>query len=497
MLVDARQLEPGALVEADVCIVGAGAAGITVARDLARAGIRVALLESGGLLPSPANTDLNRGRTLGIDYGPLHTNRLRQFGGSTGHWTGVCRRLDPGDLAGEGSQRAWPISWKELARWYPPAEKTVQIASDWDTEAVAQRLERALLPLDPARLVSTHYLLSPPTRFGDVYRDELVEHPNVAVHLHANLVNIALASDGASVAGLELATLEGRTFRARAQRYVLATGGLENARLLLLSRDRSPAGLGNASGNVGRFFMEHPHFQKAGYLLLDSDVDVDFYRTRSALDTARYPSGVMGALMPSPELVRRGELPPMACTLTPKLLGVADSKGRTGPVPGADMGKLALGTSSPALYGLFVRSAQEAVAESRVGLGEERDALGLPRMSLRWQLGPRDRESVVGFLRLLGAEMARRSLGRIWIDADSAGALATPLEGGSHHMGTTRMSASPTEGVVDERCRLHECPNLYLAGSSVFPSIGLANPTLTIVALAHRMADDLHQELRG
>lgn len=497
MLVDARQLEPGALVEADVCIVGAGAAGITVARDLARAGVRVALLESGGLLPSAANTDLNRGETLGIEYGPLHTNRLRRFGGSTGHWTGVCRRLDPGDLEGDGLQRAWPIAWDELARWYPAAEQTVQIASDWDTEAVAQQLGRPLLPLDPAQLVSTHYLLSPPTRFGDVYRDELVEHPKVAVHLHANLTHIQVGSDAGRVTGLELATLEGGAFRARAQRYVLATGGLENARLLLLSRDRNPAGLGNANGYVGRFFMEHPHFQKAGYLLLDPSVDIDFYRTRSALDTSRFPSRVMGALMPSPELVRRGEILPMACTFTPKLLGVADAKGRTGAVPGADIAQLVWGKPNAALYGVFVRSAQEALAESRVTLGEERDALGLPRIALRWQLGPRDREFVVDFLRLLGAEMARRDLGRVWIDADSEGELATLLEGGSHHMGTTRMSASPREGVVDERCRLHEASNLYVAGSSVFPSIGLANPTLTIVALAHRMADDLRRELQG
>ncbi|MBW2373291.1 MAG: GMC family oxidoreductase, partial [Deltaproteobacteria bacterium] len=200
MLLDARQLEPGTLIEADVCIVGAGAAGITVARDLGRAGLRVALLESGGLVPSLPSIDLNRGRSIGLGYGPLHMNRLRQFGGTTGHWSGWCRPLDPGDLAGEGGQQAWPISWDELARWYPRAAETVQIRSEWNTAEVARGSGRQLLPLDPAHVVSTHYILSPPTRFGEVYRDELAGRPNVAVYLNANLVNIALAPEGDQVA---------------------------------------------------------------------------------------------------------------------------------------------------------------------------------------------------------------------------------------------------------------------------------------------------------
>ena len=498
MLLDARQLESGTLIEADVCIVGAGAAGITVARDLGRAGLRVALLESGGLVPSLPSTDLLRARSIGLGYGPLHMNRLRQFGGTTGHWSGWCRPLDPGDLAGEGGQQPWPISWDELARWYPRAVETVQIQSEWNTADVARRSGRTLLPLDPAHVVSTHYILSPPTRFGEIYRDELAGRSNVAVYLNANLVNIALAPEGEQVAELEVATLEGRKLRARARRYVLATGGLENARLLLISRDGSPDGLGNRSGHVGRFFMEHPHFRKAGYLVLDPQLDLGFYQFHHGLPGADGAAGpwVIGALAPSAELVRREGIPRLACTLTPEDLEAVDGEQRTGPIPAADVAQLALGTPNAALYSLFVRSSQAAVTESRVFLDGERDALGVPRRALEWRTEPGSRESVTRFLELLGAEVARHGLGRLWIDANRWGRLATVLEGGSHHMGTTRMSASARDGVVDERCRLHECPDLYVAGSSVFPSVGFANPTLTLVALAHRLADDLRRELQ-
>jgi choline dehydrogenase-like flavoprotein len=497
VLVDARQLEPGTGIEADVCIVGAGAAGITLARDLGRAGLRVALLESGDFLPSLPSTDLNRGRSIGLRYGPLHMNRLRQFGGTTGHWSGWCRPLDPEDLAGAGRQQSWPIAWDELARWYPRAAETVQIPSAWKTADLARGSGHKLMALDPTRVTTTHYILSPPTRFGELYREELAESPNVTVYLHANLVNIALAREDDRVEALEVATLEGRTFRARARRYVLAAGGLENARLLLISRDRSPDGLGNRSGYVGRFFMEHPHYRKAAYLVVDPQLDLGFYRYHHGLPGVDGTQGpwVIGALTPSSDWVRCEGIPRLACTLTPEDLAALDREQRTGRIPAADVAQLTLGTPKAALYSLFVRSAQAALTESRVFLDGERDALGLPRLALEWRTEPDARESVTRFLRLLGAEVARAGLGRLWIDENRWGRLATVLEGGSHHMGTTRMSASAKDGVVDERCRLHECPELYIAGSSVFPSVGFANPTLTLVALAHRMAEDLRREL--
>jgi choline dehydrogenase-like flavoprotein len=243
--------------------------------------------------------------------------------------------------------------------------------------------------------------------------------------------------------------------------------------------------------------MEHPHYRKAAYLVVDPQLDLGFYRYHHGLPGVDGTQGpwVIGALTPSSDWVRREGIPRLACTLTPEDLAALDREQRTGRIPAADVAQLTLGTPKAALYSLFVRSAQAALTESRVFLDGERDALGLPRLALEWRTEPDARESVTRFLRLLGAEVARAGLGRLWIDENRWGRLATVLEGGSHHMGTTRMSASAKDGVVDERCRLHECPELYIAGSSVFPSVGFANPTLTLVALAHRMAEDLRREL--
>jgi choline dehydrogenase-like flavoprotein len=129
-----------------------------------------------------------------------------------------------------------------------------------------------------------------------------------------------------------------------------------------------------------------------------------------------------------------------------------------------------------------------------VTLSEQTDALGMPRVRLEWRLRPADMRSMVRAQEIVDEELRRAGLGRLQIELDDA----TPppgLKGGWHHMGTTRMHLDPRQGVVDEHCRVHGVANLYVAGSSVFPTAGYANPTLTLCALAIRLADRVKKEM--
>jgi choline dehydrogenase-like flavoprotein len=141
-------------------------------------------------------------------------------------------------------------------------------------------------------------------------------------------------------------------------------------------------------------------------------------------------------------------------------------------------------------------TAQLPNPDSRVLLGTERDPLGMPRIAVDWQITAEDKRKAYTAARLLGAELGRAAFGRLQsplVDDDST--WPDDMYGDAHHMGTTRTHRDPAQGVVDENCRVHGVANLHVAGSSVFPTTGMANPTFTIVALAIRLADYLKQRL--
>jgi choline dehydrogenase-like flavoprotein len=490
LLLDARGLDPNAVIETDVCIAGAGAAGITLARELRSSGLDVVVLESGDLVLDTPTHDLNGGFVDGLDY-PLSQTRLRYFGGTTNHWRGWCRPLDPEDFEVRAwiPRSGWPFSRDHLAPYYAPAQSICQIERlDFDADSISLQLGRALLPFDRQRIQTTVYLLSPPTRFGRVYRDDLAGAATVTAYLNANLVNIRLAPMSDAVQSFECATLSGVTFSVVASRYVLALGGIENARVLLASNGQEPAGVGNRNDLVGRFFMEHPHYiwpRNGAFILTSGIADLAFYTTTWLLNGVRS----LAVLRLAPELRAQEGLAALGVTLREATFAEAtDSMGK---FDGERLrGLVRFGT--PRLLLASVRAEQRPLPDSRVTLSSERDRLGMPRVNLHWQMSPADVAGIRRTLELMADDFGRLGLGRLWMPLGGDGEFGTEqVEGGFHHMGTTRMSTSPADGVVDANCRVHGVANLYIAGSSVFPTTGFANPTLTIVALALRLAEHL------
>jgi choline dehydrogenase-like flavoprotein len=261
---DARRLSPGACVEADVCIVGGGAAGLTLALELAKSGLQICLLESGGVTPDAQVQALYDLESTGYPQRQDYMSRARYFGGSCNLWAGRSMLLDPLDFQTREwvPHSGWPIAYADVAKYYPQAATLLQLpALDGDD------LGRFLKPLsDSERSLFADGALRPTTslwarntqRFGKPWLRRLRGTNNVRMLLYASATQLELNSSGNTITGLQAATPTGSRLQVRARRYVLACGGLENARLLLASRDRSPHGIGNDHDQVGRYFMDHP-----------------------------------------------------------------------------------------------------------------------------------------------------------------------------------------------------------------------------------------------
>jgi choline dehydrogenase-like flavoprotein len=559
MFVDGRTISAGDALEADVAIVGAGAAGITLAMELDGVGMRVLLIESGDFELETETQLLCQGENVGLPYFDLVGARLRYFGGSTNHWSGTCRPFEAFDLVAHDwiAESGWPIGIGDLDPYYARAGELCGLPSDeWSTDVWIERSPYSPWALDPARVETRIAQNVPDTkrRFSRNYRDEL-DAAGARVVLNSNLMEIEVGDAADSVSALRLRTLTGVEFRATARHYVVAAGGIENARLLLASTGRLPAGVGNGEGLVGRYFLEHPRFIGGTFVPFDPELDLRFYTTHDAGD-----SRITGYLsLPDAVLESEGisdvqfRLEPRFAPFYDREIGeedlaalrrlagrdeesgdlledasrVADDLtswrrflafGGPLPVPVPEVAAAAIddperrsalipevfGDIATVLFGETIgRIPIEAVdvvtridptpnPDSRIRLGRERDALGMPMIELDWQLSDSDRSSVVRATELLGAELGRAELGRVRLTiSEEDAAWPADLAGGWHHMGTTRMHDDPKHGVVDSDCRVHGMRNLFVAGSSVYATAGSATPTLTIVALALRLADHL------
>jgi choline dehydrogenase-like flavoprotein len=519
MWIDGRTLPAGHQLETDLCIVGAGPAGIAIALAFADSPVRTCLLEAGGF--EFDDEVQNQCQTEGDAYDGYGT-RLAFFGGSSNHWGGYCRPLDPIDFESRPwiPHSGWPIRRADLDPYYPIAARLVQIGPlDVDPAAWAARLGAQLFPVgaeDPVRNVA--FQVSPPTRFGEVYRDPLLASPNLTICLNSKVVGFRLRPGEAALEAVEAKTLEGNSFRVRAACFVLAGGGIENPRILLLAQRAEDGAPFRQNELVGRFFMEHMHFALGSLVLADPAFSASFYtRALSGPDgreanlhlglraeieeqeqianaLAQFHTHAPGPGERSLQHIRdallMGHYPE---NLGRHLRNVLHDIGEVSELLAHEVGTKLFGMSDDSSV-LVVRSVGEQVPnpDSRVMLADTFDDYGLPRARVAWATSDTDRISTVRFATLLAREFGRLGIGRMRLAFDPASdRMPEMVEEGCHHMGTTRMADDPSQGVVDRNCRLHGLANLYVAGSSVFPTGSCANPTLTILALAARLADHL------
>ena len=529
MRIDCAREAPEA-VTADVAIVGSGAAGQAAARRLLARGCNIVLIESGGLDYEEAAADLNRGDIIGQDYHSLEHSRLRFFGGTTAIWGGRCAELAAMDYERRQwvPHSGWPFGLSEIQGYLREARTLLGVEQVDGTRLPLQGL---LQQLSREELAVRWWSFDPLfDRFSIERGADLDADPRCTILVHATAREVMLAHDIGSVERLEVRTAGGRRIDVRARHYLLAAGGIENPRILLASNSVMSHGVGNAYDLVGRYFMEHPH-ARGGRIVGRAE-----WRWLTAFAKAKI-NGVLvsPALSPSESLQQREGLLNSALTVAvrPAETGrhalakqaYLHVKHRTAPTRrGRSMWKATrklvrgytglAGPLHPWLMkrmgkldlALVVRAEQAPNPDSRVKLNGSKDSTGMPRVALDWRLSAIDVDSVAGLVSALNRESQRLGLGAVepatwlgnpekrWVSDDLIS--AHPIAG-FHHMGTTRMASDPRRGVTDGWGRVHGVSNLHIAGSSLFPTAGWANPTLTILALALRTADRVAEEIRS
>lgn len=519
MIVDASRIPASGISDRDICIIGAGPAGITLALELESTGRRIALIEAGGLAYDAASQRLLEGETVGDRYPPLRDTRLSALGGSTGVWAGYFRPLEAIDFEARSGAVGWPFGRSMLEPYYRRAHEVCGLgAFEYGADHRTSQTQQPLL--DAGDEVRNLIFYVNALHFGARYRRQLAASSNIDLVLRAPVMRLNMSATGDRVERVTVRTLDGHGFEVRAGCFVLAAGGIENARLLLLSGNSPEQAPGNGSGLVGRYFTDHP-FMDPGYLVLAGGARrLDcYFPQRSDADGGR--ACVRGALSLDPEFVRREQSGNGAILFYPRyeahdafattevkdfLEAIAKFRGYS--VPGnagrqlaralrapyhiavAVLRKLVMANGPARRWRLRAMFESESQFDNRVTLSQERDDLGRPRARVEWRLSERDLLSMRHFMQRLDESIRRVSLGHVELGfKDDLSAWRAAATGGKHHMGTTRMHRDAAQGVVNPDALVHGTSNLFIAGSSVFPGGGFANPTLTIVALAIRLAD--------
>ena len=544
MLLDAFQREDGQDISTDICIVGAGAAGITIALKLAEAGVAVVLLESGGLNEENDTQALYQGQVVDEKlHSPVDKYRQRRFGGSTTIWGGRCMPFDPIDFEKRDyiAESGWPINYQDVAQYYPEASKLCEIGEPNFTINNAQENAPNIIKNFNSDIISTQSIekFSCPTNFAQRYGHRLESNANVTVILHSNCTAIELTEDGKSVSYLQIKTLKNTSFKVFAKNFIIAMGGLETPRLLLASRSVNKAGVGNEHDVVGRYYMCHMA-GNIGEVKLNGSVhevyhnyflspDGIYSRRRLSLyediqkvqkignmiarlhfpriSDPAHKIGVLSSLYIVKSLIsyeygkrlNDGSITPLE--YIKHLFNII-----TDPI---DIAKFLIHwitkrtfadrkfpsiilSNRKNLFSFDVHGEQEPNVNSRVSLMDTKDQLGMPQIKVDWHYTKNDILTVKRTLDIFAAEFEQKNIGTVYYDENKIEEELLRFGAyGGHHIGTARMGSDVKTSVVDANCKVHGVSNLFIAGSSVFPTSSQANPTLTIVAMSLRLADHL------
>ncbi|HJT82542.1 MAG TPA: GMC family oxidoreductase [Chthoniobacterales bacterium] len=549
MLIDARTVDRNRRIEADLCVIGSGPAGITLLKQMASPDLRVVCLESGAGTFDPQAQDLCDGTTIsaqGYTKDLVITSRRRQLGGTAHLWNDEFDAgkgnelvrlvpLDPIDFEKRDWMplSGWPFSKATLDPFYEQALAFAGVDSSNGIQRAGER--RQLLP-ESARIATVLSRFGVRAAFTNEHPAALAADPNVTIYLNATVLELAVR-DG-KVEHARVSANPGSEFQVSAPYWVLAAGGIENARILLLSNRDQPNGLGNQYDVVGRCFMDHPSFRLG--VLTPSDPSV--FGSAGLYDHHLLDdSPVMGKLTFRDQVMRSERMLNICVYLTPR--------DRAYESPITKMAKTVLRSSSPAAaiktlrdnLGMLIRGSDELMVAAcnrlartqltyfehkggwsrlpthprhfrrfemrclaeqapnpanRVTLGRDVDRFGQRKTELHWSWSDIDLESIGRAQEILKEECKTHQLGEFVTQREFDRGAPPYFSSPHHHLGTTRMHSDARHGVVDPDCKIHGLPNLYVAGSSVFPTGGFANPTLTIIALAIRLSYHLKELMK-
>ncbi len=535
---DLRDQPEGALIETDLCIAGSGPAGLSLAKEFEGSSVRVLVLESGGLTLEPPTQALYEIENVGaLRWIDQEVVRVRLFGGTSQVWSGRCAPFSPIDfeprawIPGSG----WPLDPRSLDSYLDRAGAYLGLGPNVYDERLWARLGVRRPPAIGAstQLRSEFWQFSTtpgrptePRNFSDGFLAEAA--PNVRVLLHANVTHITTNGSGTRLESLELSTLEGKRATVRPRVLVLCCGGIENARLLLASNRVLSAGVGNAHDQVGRCLMDHPLCQIGAFerpdgrdvrdlfghywlddvtgrhvflhgLALNRQIQANEQLLNCAAFIEEYPDEASSWLA-----LRQLRTTWRSQRSIPALFRGATRVAARPQEILAGVSRRYLRRRPPLIKAsrlvMHCMVEQPPDPQSRVTLSERKDALGMPLSRIDWQRSDLERRTVRRFAGLVRDELTRLGISTpslpAWLQ-DERAEWVSCFADKAHPMGTTRMSADPRRGVVDPHGQVHGVEGLYIAGSSVFPTSGTANPTLMLMALTVRLADRLKATVLG
>ena len=518
MIIDLHSFDMPATIEADICIIGAGAAGIVLSQNLARTKCRVVLLESGGREFEADTHQLNTVTSVGLPHLGVHDGRFRALGGSTTRWIGQMLPLDPIDFERRSwvAWSGWPLRYRMLTDYYRRALDVVGLGNAFRTDDEIWR-RIGIAPQLGNGLMSYCSRWCPQPDLSQVFADTLTRSDWLQCILHATVKTFSVRGDAAD--SVVASSLNGRSVRVRARAFLVCVGGIETPRLLLQPLEDGRPAPWAGSDAIGRYFQDHL-FGSVGEIVarnparLHESFDRIYagglkYHPRFNLSEAmQRQSRLLGAgglvtfetskmdlinqtREACREILQRRISRDVLARAASGMLRGAPTIARLlwrGIVQGRAFNPHDLGTQ------LVIQLEQAPRPESRITLADETDALGMRRAKLDWRLGQLELDTVAAFARTAKAAFEAAGLATIRVhpevEAGDQDALSR-LRDLYHHAGTARMADDPAGGVVDTDLRVFGSRNVYVCGSAVFPTSGVANPTHTILALALRLADHL------
>lgn len=555
MIEDARRISPDTIIDADLCILGGGSAAIAVALEYMKSGRTVVVLPGGGPNQTASAIDLYRGR---VDrprtHEPLEENRLRMWGGTTTVWGGRCIPFDSIDFEERAwvPDSGWPIGLDELKDYIARANELSEAGkADFDARSVFPEKQKELLRGFDNKNFATWPMerWSIPTDYSKRYRADLEAASNVRVLMHSHGIHLQMDPGGTRLAHVVAACKPGRSFKIHARQTVLACGALENARLLLAAKDVLPEGIGNRHDLVGRYYQSH-RFGVCGYVKLhdpnkdfmyefekDADgvycrrrfwltpeaqeehktVNVIGFFFRSVSDESEHRNAMVSLVMLVKTLLGGAKMGPKRLykiirdqrreLLSHFWIVLKDGPSIFGQVATVVYTRFIQKRRLPIVlppkklnhFPLFYQTEHAPLRESRVLLDHSScDDFGMPRLEASIRFSEVDYHTIRTFVHLFKQRLEESGLGTFHLSEAEMEFLAHPerkkFNSNAHNIGTTRMANSPETGVVDTDCKVHGIENLYVAGASVFPTSGHANPTLMLIALALRLGEHLRSK---
>jgi choline dehydrogenase-like flavoprotein len=523
MLIDANDLPENSGIDCDICIAGSGPAGITIASELAGSGMKVCLIESGGL----PHEDPVQASIVAEQVGlPVDVVKFRNymFGGASNLWGGVRRRwlrlrpMDPLDFEARPwlPDSGWPLTYEDLVPYFERAGKIFGLLCCTNFSADAHR-EKIASEFHNGDLRTAIFQVTRPTQFGKVYAGSLAASHNVHVYLHARVIEVEEHATSPFISCLHVVTPGGVAHRIVAKRFVLACGGLENARLLLASQRKAAAGIGNSHDVAGRYYMQHPKGIHGLAILRRKALRSSLYTGRRMNDRIV----ISGGLSFSEDFQRKEEVlnhcilfrPAFILSESPaseayraflrswhsprgkpeRFAEFLDAVSSAATVLGGTLRNGRVG----AVFRVANHMEQMPRAESRLGLSRQKDQFGVPQLRTDWRINDVEKRSLRRLHELVRSKLAPGDAGELESNLDPLAERWPVVQDSAHHLGATRMHDDPRRGVTNANCGVHGLHNLYMAGGSVFPTSGYANPTFTIVALAIRLADHLKEISRS